>query len=100
MGTLRNKKKMDAIVKNVYGNDAKYFEGRSYTKKDGDFTLFGLAFIKKPYPNECPDIARMNEFIEQCRKTFGNNCYQTKAFVWFSLREESYNLMWEEPYYL
>ena len=95
---LRNGKKIKEIIRKVYGNDkdVTYMTGRSYSSKDGIYTTFGLCFSPKPWPNECPDLQRMAAFVEECKNIFGNGCPQTKAYVWYSEKEKTYYLMWEE----
>lgn len=95
---LRNSKKIKEIIRKVYGNnkDVTYMTGRSYSSKDGIYTTFGLCFSPKPWPDECPDLQRMAAFVGECRKTFGDGCPQTKAYVWYSEKEKTYYLMWEE----
>ena len=95
---LRNGKKIKEIIRKVYGNgkDVTYMTGRSYSSKDGIYTTFGLCFSPKPWPNECPDLQRMAAFVEECKNIFGDDCPQTKAYVWYSGKEKNYYLMWEE----
>lgn len=95
---LRNGKKIKEIIRKVYGNgkDVTYMTGRSYSSKDGIYTTFGLCFSPKPWPNECPDLQRMAAFVEECKNIFGDDCPQTKAYVWYSEKEKKYYLMWEE----
>ena len=95
---LRNGKKIKEIIRKVYGNgkDVTYMTGRSYSSKDGIYTTFGLCFSPKPWPNECPDLQRMTAFVEECKNIFGDDCPQTKAYVWYSEKEKNYYLMWEK----
>lgn len=95
---LRNGKKIKEIIRKVYGNgkDVTYMTGRSYSSKDGIYTTFGLCFSPKPWPTECPDLQRMAAFVEECKNIFGDDCPQTKAYVWYSEKEKNYYLMWEE----
>lgn len=94
---LRNEKKIKNIIRKVYGNNKEvtYIEGRSYATREGTYTTFGLCFSPKPWPNECPDLQRMTAFVEECKRIFGNDSPQTKAYVYYS-RDNTYNLLWEE----
>ena len=95
---LRNGKKIKEIIRKVYGNgkDVTYMTGRSYSSKDGIYTTFGLCFSPKPWPNECPDLQRMAAFVKKKKNIFGDDCPQTKAYVWYSEKEKNYYLMWEK----
>ena len=95
---LRNEKKIKDIIRKIYGNikDVSYMMGRSYSCKDGIYTTFGLCFSPKPWPNECPALQSMTAFVEECKKAFGNDCPQTKAYVYYGENNQTYYLMWEE----
>jgi len=98
---IKNTKKIKTIIKKVYGKDGKYFEGCSFTRNRETYCYVGIEFAKKDYPNECPDVARMAIFIDECKKAFGDDCPQTKAFVDYSIRQEQYSMCWERfEYYL
>lgn len=92
---IKNTKKIKAIIKKVYGKDGKYFEGRSFTRNRETYCYVGIEFAKKDYPNECPDVARMAIFIDECKKAFGDDCPQAKASVEYNIREKQYCLFWE-----
>ena len=93
---LVNEKEINAIIEKIFGKDgAIYTEPRSFSKDNSVWKTFIVKIKSRSYPNECPDIQQLAAFVDECKKAFGEDCPQTKSYVWFSRIEDKYCIVWE-----